>query len=142
MGCYTCGSPEGNEAKLCPACTKIRLEERGSIQPNIQYEEERSPLGTVSLKLGMYGLILGAGLYFVCFSAKGPGFAMSPAEHAYKRCVSKFGDGAKWKLPDDKIGQAFAGALGNMGRELCDGIRKECQNNPNGDKCQQFLRAI
>lgn len=34
-GCYRCGSPEGDDVRLCPACIQLKLQERSSFNAEL-----------------------------------------------------------------------------------------------------------
>ena len=75
MGCYKCGSDAGDEAKLCPDCTKKRLEEKSAQNEAFRSKEQFSKPSTpiVLPKMIICGgvvsiLALAAAIYF--FSIK------------------------------------------------------------------------
>ena len=48
MSCYECGAPEGNEAKLCPACNKKRFESHSDFVEQIAPRVKTLPPATLN----------------------------------------------------------------------------------------------
>ncbi|MCO6429323.1 MAG: hypothetical protein J5J00_00555 [Deltaproteobacteria bacterium] len=159
MACYQCGSPEGNEARLCPACTEKRLAQKrqdreAEMRPRRPdtYEPELPPepysLTQRALFAGGSSLFAGAVVWLFFFSVYGPGWGMSRAEHAYKKCLHAVSgmNAAPKDSGNEEVDKAFAAfgesLMQGLGTAVCEGLRDECSKNPDGEACSAIARAL
>jgi hypothetical protein len=69
-GCYKCGSPQGDSARLCPLCNKLRMDERERRKEGVAFEpahcavsdSSRSRLLFAFLPVVVFFLIIGVWL--------------------------------------------------------------------------------
>ena len=163
MGCYQCGGAEGNEMKLCPACTKVRVEKRkadreAEARPrNLEHAvdpeaEERQYKMRMYAQAGGSAVFIGIMAWLFLFSVYGPGWGLSYAEHAYKKCIHKFGGALESKIQEQDtsnlsdaqkkflgVGEAM---MRGMGEAVCEGIRDKCKSDPKGEACRAITQAL
>lgn len=141
-GCYECGSPEGNEARLCPACNAMRASGLHSFQGQSvlgRPEERKRGVSSFVKKTGILGCLLLA-LSAVLWSAQ-PYYRMrlgiATADDLYKVCRDQreiLVNRAK-----DPLGKAVGGGVLEG---MCDNVRSVCSTNPSGMECQRYSRVL
>jgi hypothetical protein len=136
-GCYTCGSPEGNEARLCPRCVSERLRKppslsRAAMQPREIY---RFPIyvmaGLGACALIALGLLVMYQPYLRVYTN------MATPEDLYQVC--KKGGERMAHDAKDPIGKAL---VAGMAVEMCDKMKKVCTADPHGDECRKIRDII
>jgi hypothetical protein len=120
-GCYRCGEAEGGESRLCPKCTAWRLselelaEEHLALGPLRDRERSIADLAAGSRGRILIALVIGllVAAHFLV-SPWGPGWALSPGEQAYRRCLTN---------ARELFGAGFA-EHESYWRELCEQHRR------------------
>ncbi len=159
MTCYKCGDTNSPDGKLCPKCTKEKLESLRNPPPII-LEPCNQPDGierfyrTIRIiSIALFCLAIGA---YGLFSYRGLGLGMSKSEIAYQRCldgVNELSVETKNQIISDTdktsdpfgtqlgmgIANGFGAAIQSGGTELCKQMKRECDSNPNSNKCLAFI---
>jgi len=147
-GCYKCGSPEGNQARLCPTCAQARKAERQAVMAPREPVEQTSLASEYSgmlhhpyVQAGGVAALTGLLFYFLLFSVYGPGWGMSRGDFIYKKCMHKLGSGLAGMNPKGdsdaekamaNFGQIFAQGLAT---EVCQKMKDECGKDASNPIC-------
>lgn len=142
MACYGCGGPDGSDARLCPECAKRKKEDRASIKPFLQVKTKQSDslFDARILKYVFGAVIVALGVYLLCFSKYGPGFAISIPEQVYKQCMAKLQAELTVKKTSlastpKKFAADMEGAMRGFGEKLCGELKKRCESDPKSSMC-------
>lgn len=160
MGCYQCGSRQGDISRLCPKCNETRLRQRrhGSGSGlNQTFEVPTATILSPLFILQLVGVLLIGigGIYFVLFSHHGPGLALSPADKIVAKCRRKMDiDTMKSEMrskakanrmakngkviPKD-LEKAMVSLWGGLTESMCEAFAHECRQNPTGSACKKSL---
>lgn len=138
-GCYRCGSPEGNESRLCPRCTEARIKQRGFSDDRLDPRKSRDRELTIadffesSFGRALITVFIGmmVAMHYL-FSPWGPGLGLSAGEQAYRRCLkrSQKEQGAKFDQHVD------------YWSTMCAEKRSACDRNPDGAECASVISDL
>ncbi len=85
-------------------------------------------------------IILGVAIYFFCFSAEGPGFALPKHERVYNICMQK----NKNNMKASDTGMSFAGIANSLSDSVqnvgCKAMSELCKKLP--DSCDELLEKV
>lgn len=151
MACYKCGGSDGDEGKLCPKCTKERLQ---GYKEKAQQEAPRgkevldmeSPWDRLEfmLQLPIVKLLLGVSValvasYYIMFSRLGPGLGYPKADRLYFECMEKVAkktafDPARLKPSIGAVAKEMETAMAGladsmakgMGEQICKLAKEAC----------------
>ena len=139
-GCYTCGSPEGNEARLCPQCVSERLRKTPSL-PRAAYQPRDRTGSSIYLVAGLGACVLIAIGLLVMYQPYLRVYTNTATpEDLYQVCKK----GSERMVRDEKspVGKAL---VAGMAVEICDQMKKVCSTDPHGTECRKirdFMTAI
>lgn len=143
MGCYECGSPEGNEARLCKTCNEKRNESQGDRVELLAPRVKEIPPAQLTLQqwvlAGVGSISIITALIWVLGTR--PPTAQDPTasagQKAYARCILKFSD----KIAGEAAkGQLEAGEVSTV--STCTAMKEECDKEPTGDMCVLMLQGL
>lgn len=143
MACYGCGSPEGNDAKLCPDCNQKRSEEHDARIVQLSTKvEDIPPLALtqqqkILLGVGSFFLLFGIWWLFAPAPAAAPIAApsavptASPLEVAMSGCLRKT-LGPSEVTPDEESLSHAA--------ETCNIFKAPCLVSIESPECRSFVQ--
>lgn len=136
MSCYRCGSDQGNEARLCPACNEQRSNEQSEriAQLSRRTEDEPIPQLTYGQKvlLSVGAALLVIGLTWLLTPSSTPVENPSPIDEAMKACILR----AMGSLDPAGDPEALSQAT-----STCEAIMRPCATAPNSSECVEALSA-
>lgn len=170
MTCYGCGSPEGDDVRLCPACREERAaNESPDLQKKILSQYDLTPRFVAKIFLGdairvtiVLGALAACALYFFLFSDDG---FFSKASRLERACLSEVsaakdltasgeplpighpfstGGGLEVLLREQfgEVGSAMAAAMASGQTSICTDLRTTCRSMGNSDFCTRALSAL
>jgi hypothetical protein len=141
-GCYKCGSPQGNEARLCSSCNEARLNTKSpfsSQRGQGQQGRGGTKVSPFTKKIGIAGLILIA-ISAVLWNSQSyyrMRLGIASAEDLYKVCNDQR------ELLLRRVNDPLGKAVGNGVLEgMCDNVRSVCSSNPSGIECQRYSKVL
>jgi len=158
-GCYKCGSSAGDSVRLCPACNKLRRQERleqnagpahMSVPGRGSTAVEFNPMDYV--KYSLMGVFAIGFLYFLGFSTSGPGIFMSSSTRVYRACMQNFAAQNSNRVisasgaESHALGREFEEAMNELstgfGEVMCQMLKQQCENNPRSRECRMAKSAV
>ena len=148
MACYACGSPDGNEARLCAACNLKRIEEQSArveqLAPRLADIESAQLTNQQKILAGIGSALLAFGLWWLLSPKSPPPPPAKPVEismidKAYFRCQQlRTGStsAANLAAPDTDT-LAYLKELPD-----CDVIVSECRKAPTGEVCTAAAKGL
>lgn len=136
MNCYGCGSPEGNEARLCPACNDKRSNEHASRVQHLSRKTEDDPVPQLTYQQKVL-LAVGAGLLIIGLAwlltpASQTVESRSPMDDALKACVLRSLGAVSPESDPEALTQATS---------TCEAILQPCITTPDSQECVAAMSA-
>jgi|688.fasta_scaffold320085_2 hypothetical protein len=143
MACYGCGSAEGNDARLCPACNQKKFDEQNELVTQLSAKSEDFPIPPLTkeqkILLSVGSFLLLVGLWWILapsnttvrtdLPAAIP--TASPLESAFSGCLRKF-------LGPNDAGHDEEAV--NHATKTCNVFKASCVVSPEGAECQTFIK--
>lgn len=138
-GCYRCGSPHGNDARLCPECNAAKLERSSQWRERSPYANTSQGTALSSTSITVAGaamllVLLGAFAWVFQSQIRAYTGTMS-TDDIYTVCLKA----VQKQQPRDEIGQAI---MAQAMPALCSEMRNICTNAPDSPKCRQIREAV
>ena len=143
MSCYACGSPEGNDAKLCPDCNQRKTDEHHARIAQLSTKSEDIPAPPLTqqqktlLIVGSFLLLFGIWWLFspktaaIQSSSTSASSAPSSVEAAFSACLRK--------LLGPEGGMSDEEATHNA-TETCTAFKAPCVSSIESPDCQLFVK--
>ena len=143
MACYGCGSPEGNDAKLCPACNQKRFDEHHERITQLSTKSEDIPVPPLTkdqktlLSVGSFLLIFGLWWLFAPVKTtepvEVPGAVptATPLELAFTGCIRKVLGPSDVGHDEEAVTHAS---------DTCNTFKAPCLLSLEGVECQNFIK--
>jgi hypothetical protein len=143
MACYGCGSPEGNDAKLCPACNQKKIDAHHERVTQLSTKSEDIPVPPLTkeqkilLSVGSFLLLIG--LWWLLAPTKSAEQAAlpaavptaSPLESAFSGCLRKVLGPSEGGHDEEAV---------NHASDTCNVFKAPCLVSLEGSDCQNFIK--
>jgi hypothetical protein len=142
MSCYGCGSPEGNEARLCAVCNAKRFTDESAFIEQIAPRLEDVPTAELTkdqkILAGVGTALLAVGLWWILAPAPPPpppapaAVIPAPVAEAFASCVSK-------RSADKPSDPAEQSAQLHEASVSCEPIKTECSKDLGSTACTALI---